>query len=271
MKKTMRKSALLSSVAMLIVSAIVLTSATYAWFSSSKVVAVEELEASVKVSTGLLISVDKGGEWGTQVDFADAVAVKDGWGAGYQKDMVFDPASSEDAQNWITAIYDEDTKTLGTSAAVIGTNVVAVPLWVTGPVGETVKAVVNFDGTDSQAAKCMKFALVPASGEAGDVIGAYDKAVAAEANADNQFMGVSAAGSTTAADGAYVTDGGKNIAEVAADGGITFTIAEGTTTDAPMMFVAYLWLEGNDADCSMLEFDVAGEDVKFAMTLNIVE
>ena len=46
MKKTMRKSALLSSVAMLIVSAIVLTSATYAWFSSSKVVAVEELAAA---------------------------------------------------------------------------------------------------------------------------------------------------------------------------------------------------------------------------------
>ncbi len=270
MKKTMRKSALLSSVAMLIVSAIVLTSATYAWFSSSKVVAVEELEASVKVSTGLLISVDKGGEWGTQVDFADAVAVKDGWGAGYQKDMVFDPASSEDAQNWITAIYDEDTKSLGTSAAVIGTNVVAVPLWVTGPVGETVKAVVNFDGTDSQAAKCMKFALVPASGDAGDVIGTYDKAVAAEANADSKFMGISAAG-TAATSGAYVSDGGKTIDEVALDGGIEFTIAEGTTTDAPMMFVAYLWLEGNDADCEMLKFDVAGEDVKFAMTLNIVE
>lgn len=271
MKKTMKKSALLSSVAMLIVSAIVLTSATYAWFSSSKVVAVEELDASVKVTTGLLISVDKGGEWGTQVDFADAVSVNGTWGAGYQNDMVFDPVSTADGETWISAVYNEDTSTLDTSAAVVGTNLVAVPLWVTGPVDANVKAVVKFDGTDSQAAKCMKFALVPAN-EAGDAVasGAYADAVAAEANADNKFMGISSAG-TAATSGAYVSDGGKTINEVAADGGITFTIPAGTSTDAPMKYVAFLWLEGNDADCEMLKFDVAGEDVTFAMTLEIVD
>ncbi len=267
MKKTMRKSALLSSVAMLIVSAIVLTSATYAWFSSSKVVAVEELSAEVKVSTGLLISVDHGDNWGTLVDFDDADAVKSGWGAGYPD--VFDPVSTADGNDWIEAIYDEDTDTLNTAAATPGEEgtFVAVPLWVTGPVGETVKAVITMSADDTTA-KCLKFALLPsADGETAD---SYSQAVAATANDPAGFMGVSSAGTTTAADGAYVTDGGKNISEVAADGGITFTIAEGTTTDAPMMFIAYLWLEGNDADCDMLKFDMAGEELDFSMTLEIV-
>lgn len=270
MKKTMRKSALLSSIAMLIVSAIVLTSATYAWFSSSKVVSVKELSAEVKVSTGLLISVDHGGNWGTQVDFDDADAVKAGWGAGIPD--VFDPVSTANGNAWIEAIYDEDTDTLNTTEATPGEEgtFVAVPLWVTGPVGEKVKANITMTA-DTTTAKCLKFALLDAEGDNGDVVksGAYTAAVAATPNDPSGFMGVSAAG-VTAADGAYVTDGGANIAEVAADGGIEFTIVEGTSTDAPMMFIAYLWLEGNDVDCDMLKFDMGGEELDFAMTLEIV-
>lgn len=265
MKKTMRKSALLSSVAMLIVSAIVLTSATYAWFSSSKKVYVEELEASVKVSTGLLISVDKGGEWGTQVDFADAVAVKDGWVAGVPER--FDPVSTSNGNDWITAVFEETD--LSVSSVTPGEKFVAVPLWVTGPIGDTVKAVVNFDGTDATAAKNVKFALIPTTD--GQTATGYSKAVAADGSSGT-FNGVSAKGTTdTTENSAYVTSGGTTVSEVAADGGITFTIAEGTSTDAPMMFLAYIWLEGNDPDCKMLDFDVAGEDITFAMSLEIVE
>lgn len=267
MKKTMRKSALLSSVAMLIVSAIVLTSATYAWFSSSKVVAVEELSAEVKVSTGLLISVDHGDNWGTLVDFRDADAVKTGWGAGYPD--VFDPVSTADGNAWISAIYDEDTDTLNTADAVPGEEgtFVAVPLWVTGPVGEEVKATITMTA-DETTAKCLKFALLPsANGETAD---SYSQAVAATPNDDNQFMGISSAG-TAATSGAYVSDGGATISEIAADGGITFTIPEGTSTDAPIKYIAYLWLEGNDADCDMLNFDMGGEELDFSMTLSIVE
>lgn len=270
MKKTMRKSALLSSVAMLIVSAIVLTSATYAWFSSSKVVTVEELSAKVEVSTGLLISVNKGTKWSTSVDFASGVPVKTGWGSGIPTN--FDPVSSADAKSWITAIYDEDEASenkLKVSEALPGTDgdFVAVPLWVTGPVGKTVNATITWD-VDSQAARCVKFALLPsADGENPD---SYTKAVAAEANADNQFMGVSAAGSTTAADGAFVTDGGANITEItAAD--LTFTIPEGTSTTQPIKYIAYIWLEGNDADCDMLQFDTSGEEIKFSMQLALAE
>ena len=68
MKKTMRKSALLSSIAMLVVSAIVLTSATYAWFSSSKDVNVTGIDSTVKVADGLLISfTGADGSWNTSL------------------------------------------------------------------------------------------------------------------------------------------------------------------------------------------------------------
>lgn len=267
MKKTMKKSALLSSVAMLIVSAIVLTSATYAWFSSSKKVQVTDLEASVKVTTGLLISVDKGGEWGTSFEFDDAVAVKDGWGKAADV-TIFDPVSTEDGNNWITAIFEDNDLTVSTATP--GQKFVAVPVWVTGPIGSTVKANVTFEGTDDTSAKNVKFAFLAADAE-GNVTETYSKAVAADGSTGT-FNGVSAKGTTdTTENSAYVTSGGTTINEVAADGGITFTIADGTSTDAPMMFIAYIWLEGNDPDCKMLDFETSGEDINFSMALEIVE
>lgn len=277
MRKTMRKSALLSSIAMLIVSAIVLTSATYAWFSSSKVVEVKSLAAEVKVSTGLLISVQHGDDWGTSVDFKNADEVKSGWGAGYPE--VFDPVSTADGNNWISAIYEDEALTVKEAIPGEDGTFVAVPLWITGPemtkgAPTVVKATVDFTGTtaNSATARCLKFALVRAdeTGEAA-ATGAYTEAVAATPNADNKFMGVSAAGETdTTENSAYVTDGGKDINELGLND-IEFTIDAGTSTDKPMMFIAYLWIEGNDADCKMLDFSVDGEDIGFKMNFSIVE
>ena len=269
MKKTMKKSALLSSVAMLIVSAIVLTSATYAWFSSSKKVYVNELEANVKVTTGLLISVDKGGEWGTSFEFNDAVAFKDGWATAKEVET-FNPVSTEDGNNWLSAVFEDADTGLVEQDVNLGKDFVAVPLYVTGPIGSEVKANVTFDGTDDTAAKNVKFTLLRVDDNM-TVTDTYSKAVAADGSTGT-FMGVSGIGTTnTTENSAYTTDGGKNISEVAADGGITFTIVDGTSTDAPMKFVVYVWLEGNDEDCKMLDFDVAGEDIKFSMSLEIVE
>ncbi len=272
MKKTMKKSALLSSIAMLVVSAIVLTSATYAWFSSSKVVTVEALNAEVKVSTGLLISVDHGDDWGTKVDFADADPVKDGWGAGLPE--VFDPVSTADGNTWVSAIYDDSEQTYTSTVPVPGEGgkFVAVPLWVTGPANETVTATVSFNGTDTQSAKCLKFALLPSTdGIAAD---SYSQAVAATANDPAGFMGVSTVAEKATANGtAFTVEGGTNISEVGLSD-ITFTIPaqygpenEAVSTDNPMMFIAYLWLEGNDADCDMLQFNTSGEKIGFSMTL----
>ncbi|MBR3588302.1 MAG: hypothetical protein IKL16_01940 [Clostridia bacterium] len=297
MKKTMRKSALLSSVAMLIVSAIVLTSATYAWFSSAKQVTVAELSAEVKVSTGLLININHGAKdkWGTKVDFEDADAVKATWGAGLP--TVFDPVSTSDGNDWMAAVYEEGkdgavgalVETQTAPVPGVGGKFIAVPLWVTGPAGAKVEANITFGG-DDQAKKCAKFALVEAETSEGSAVkgdkvktGAYTEAVAAVANpipegqTKSTFVGVSSAGTSTETAGAYVTNGGTTITEVSAEGGITFDIpaadAEGNptcTVDNPMMFIAFVWLEGNDVDCDMLKFENV-EDIDFSMTLDIVD
>lgn len=67
----MKKRSLFAAVAMLIVSAVVLTSATYAWFASGSRADIDTIGASISNSDGtLLISVDST-NWGTNLEYAD--------------------------------------------------------------------------------------------------------------------------------------------------------------------------------------------------------
>lgn len=64
----MKKRSILSAVAMLLVSALVLTSATYAWFASGSAASASAITATVANSDGtLLISADGGTTWKTAV------------------------------------------------------------------------------------------------------------------------------------------------------------------------------------------------------------
>lgn len=73
----MKKRSLFAAVAMLIVSAMVLTSATYAWFASGTKASVGEIKASVSKSDGtLLVATDLtansgAGNWKTDLTYAD--------------------------------------------------------------------------------------------------------------------------------------------------------------------------------------------------------
>lgn len=58
MKKTIKKRAFVSAIAMLIVSAIVLTSSTFAWFSMSKEATVEQMDLTVSSPEGIQISAN---------------------------------------------------------------------------------------------------------------------------------------------------------------------------------------------------------------------
>lgn len=71
--KNTRRRALLSAVAMLIVSAVTLSSATYAWFSSGNAVGVDQIQASVSNSDGsiLISATGVGDTWKTQLTLAD--------------------------------------------------------------------------------------------------------------------------------------------------------------------------------------------------------
>ncbi len=58
MKKTIKKRAFVSAIAMLIVSAIVLTSSTFAWFSMSKEASVDSMDLTVSSPEGIQISAN---------------------------------------------------------------------------------------------------------------------------------------------------------------------------------------------------------------------
>lgn len=58
MKKTIKKRAFVSAIAMLIVSAIVLTSSTFAWFSMSKQATIEQMDLTVSAPEGIQISAN---------------------------------------------------------------------------------------------------------------------------------------------------------------------------------------------------------------------
>ena len=58
MKNTIKKRAFVSAIAMLIVSAIVLTSSTFAWFSMSKEAEVQSMDLTVSSPEGIQISAN---------------------------------------------------------------------------------------------------------------------------------------------------------------------------------------------------------------------
>ncbi len=70
MKKTLKRRTFISAIAMLIVSAIVLTSSTFAWFSMARQVEVEEMQLTVTSPDGILLSANTA-NWTTLLDVDD--------------------------------------------------------------------------------------------------------------------------------------------------------------------------------------------------------
>ena len=70
MKNTLRRRTFVSAIAMLIVSAIVLTSSTFAWFSMARQVGVKEMELTVTSPEGVQISANTA-SWTTQISIDD--------------------------------------------------------------------------------------------------------------------------------------------------------------------------------------------------------
>lgn len=70
MKNTLRRRTFVSAIAMLIVSAIVLTSSTFAWFSMARQVGVKEMELTVTSPEGVQLSANTA-NWTTQITIDD--------------------------------------------------------------------------------------------------------------------------------------------------------------------------------------------------------
>ncbi len=76
MKKTLKKRTFISAIAMLIVSAIVLTSSTFAWFSMARQVEVEKMQLTVTSPEGIQISANTNA-WTTQLSYNDVNPTED--------------------------------------------------------------------------------------------------------------------------------------------------------------------------------------------------
>jgi len=71
----MKKRSLVAAIAMLIVSALVLTTATYAWFASNSAASVSKIAATISNSDGsILLSADGGTTWDVALDQSDFTA-----------------------------------------------------------------------------------------------------------------------------------------------------------------------------------------------------
>lgn len=70
MKKSMKKKALVSSVAMLSVATLALGSATYAWFTSNPNASASGLQLKTTASTGLVIKTDTDDVWSHEAAIA---------------------------------------------------------------------------------------------------------------------------------------------------------------------------------------------------------
>lgn len=296
MKKTMKKRAFISAIAMLIVSAIVLTSSTFAWFSMSKEAQVSSMNLNITTADGISISANTK-KFGTTVTLDDIIPTADNAGKGLAAESdhtnnvpeLLAPVSSRltvyPADGYLPVFYSGSVSEDGTR--IVTTKVdndksgkyVVFDLFV--QVSENNKVVSlkgsSIENTEDSVLKVMRMGIINCGYEE------YQNRANAKTKTTNQASNVSLwvvdgnasdntyyffqAGSfPKAGDGAYSKNGvdptnASNVCKSANADGLTFTAMKGVNRVR-----IYLWVEGNDPDCTN---DVAGNSFDFNLKLSI--
>ena len=291
MKKTFKKRAFISAIAMLVVSAIVLTSATFAWFSMAKQVSVESMDLSITSPDGIQISANTSA-WHTSVtaDELKAVSTQTRYNAytgntNHFPDLLSPSSSAFDLLSSLPAFFSGSISDAGTANISATTDTagayVVFDLFV--KVGQAQK--VNWNNTkltcadNADVLKAMRIAVV----NCGTCTANQTTGLPTPANAASQRAVVFEPSATAGQSTLYVYNGGNNIAatnSIVSNGSYvkalaTATQAKSTDTTNQQYFNAavginrirvYLWMEGNDADCTN---DVASNTVSFNLVLSI--
>ena len=303
MKKTFKKRAFISAIAMLIVSAIVLTSATYAWFSMAKRVEVESMELNVTSPEGIQISANTSA-FTTKLTVDEIKGVASSRFTAYTGNMnnvpdTVKPSSSLFRTNgYLPAFYDGSINDAGRmdiyKRADVGSGFVAFDLFVKVKTATTVKfgsstvkcegnpelptamriALINCGTVAEKADAAASQSVLPGVNSAKKVIYEVDAANHTAAAAALGASGIMTTRTITAAGTNLVTDSTyKNIVSNATYVGPTeATIATSASqarvdVDAGITRVrVYMWMEGNDVDCAN---DVAGATLNFNLVLEI--
>lgn len=296
MKKTMKKRAFISAIAMLIVSAIVLTSSTFAWFSMSKEAQVSSMNLNITTADGISISANTK-KFGTTVTLDDIMPTADNAGKGL--------AADADNTNNVPELLVPSSSRLDILAD--GSR---LPVFFTGSVNEAGNRIVSTRVANDLEGKYVVFDLFVQVSENNKVVSFKGSSITADDETVNKVMrmGFVNCGYEEYQNRANVktktTDSVQNIGLWTVDGnepadmrymyqagsfnisdngpytlyGSAATVArvKSNSADASgLTFTAmkgvnrvriYLWVEGNDPDCTN---DVAGNSFDFNLKLSI--
>ena len=296
MKKTIKKRAFISAIAMLIVSAIVLTSSTFAWFSMSKEAEVSSMNLNITTADGISISANTH-KFGTTVTLDDIIPAADAAGKGL--------AADADHTNAVPELLSPVSSTLGL--------VKGYPVFLKGSINDS-KMLVLSKVTNEKEGGFVVFDLFVQVSENNKTVKLYGSSVETDDNVKAAMrMGVINCGyvdysvkddaktvttNAAAAASLWIVDGNasdntrymkndynggqldptdKNnpvitsqytnptqagsVCTSADASGLTFIAQKGVNRVR-----MYLWVEGNDVDCTN---DIAGSSLDFTLKLSI--
>lgn len=301
MKKTFKKRAFISAIAMLIVSAIVLTSATYAWFSMAKKVEVESMELNVTSPEGIQISANTSA-------FTTKLTADDITGASSTRFKAYEghinnipetikPSStilenSGSKINWFDgSINDSGMMQISKINNEVGSGLTAFDLFVKVKNAQTVK----FGSTtvtcadNPEVVTAMRVALISygtveekadaSAIQNGQIVGrtTYELDASNHTSTVNEalaagktipeFKGIRYAGSVRPdSNFSNIVTNSSNVYSVVGTVAKTASAATIKVGAGITHLRVYMWMEGNDVDCAN---DVAGSTINFNLVLEI--
>lgn len=301
MKKTFKKRAFISAIAMLIVSAIVLTSATYAWFSMAKKVEVESMELNVTSPEGIQISANTSA-------FTTKLTVDDINGTSSTRFKAYEghinnipetikPSStilenSGSKINWFDgSINDSGMMQISKINNEVGSGLTAFDLFVKVKNAQTVK----FGSTtvtcadNPEVVTAMRVALISygtveekadaSAIQNGQIVGrtTYELDASNHTSTVNEalaagktipeFKGIRYAGSVRPdSNFSNIVTNTSNVYSVVGTVAKTASAATIKVGAGITHLRVYMWMEGNDVDCAN---DVAGSTINFNLVLEI--
>lgn len=304
MKKTFKKRAFISAIAMLIVSAIVLTSATYAWFSMATKVTVDSMELNVTSPEGIQVSANTSA-FTTKLTADEITGKASTRFSAYEGHMNNIPenivpssttlATPDRLPSFFTGSIDTKNNMTVKSVADVGSGFVAFDLFVKVKSATTI----NFGKTEikcdanPELKTAMRVALVNCGTVAEkDDATEIQKCVPGtnavkriyEIDASNHTQEATAKGASgimttrplnNNVSGLPTDDTFNNIVTNAAYIG-TISAPVATSADQATLAISagitrvrvYMWMEGNDVDCAN---DVAGSTFNFDLVLALPE
>ncbi len=281
MSKNLKKKALFPVIAMVLVSVVALSSATYAWFTTGNDATVNNLNVQVVAADGIQVSVD-GTNWKstiTSADLADIDAIKE---AGYttvanqipaETNAIYPVSTAGEIENGKMKMFKGTLANDELSAVACGTekvdgtgDYIAFDLFFkldqdkTITLSSTDSSVVAKDGTtDKQSQYAARVAFIN-EGNAGSAADARNlkggtSAVIWEPNASTRSRAAIAEGA--AENGGKLAYSGVNTEGVIGDGQKTaMTTYDVDHADLKLDLKAgynkvriYIWMEGEDIDC----------------------